>query len=72
VEGRKRDREPTNVVHQFKEPVGEEVCTELCTGEARRGIVWWRKGDWRRKGVRGTVYMGFAPYVTEKNTEGTY
>jgi hypothetical protein len=29
----------------------KEICTELCTGETRRGIGLWKTGVWKLKGI---------------------
>jgi hypothetical protein len=63
VDSRKRDREPSNIVLHFKGPMGEGVCTELCTGEARRGTVCWKIGVWRPKRVGEEMYRGFVPHM---------
>jgi hypothetical protein len=43
----------------------EEVYTELCAGEARRGIMWLEIGVWRLK-------KGICPYVAKKKIGTTY
>jgi hypothetical protein len=29
----------------------KEIYTELCIGETRRGIGWWKTGVWKLKGI---------------------
>jgi hypothetical protein len=44
----------------------EEVYTELCTGEARRVIVWWKTGVWRLQGVMRNNVQGICPICSRE------
>jgi hypothetical protein len=42
---------------------GKECCVEKCTRKERMGIIWWKAGIWKPRGIRKGFERGNAPYA---------
>jgi hypothetical protein len=49
------------------------IYCEVCTCEERRGIGWWKVGNWRLEGMMGNVDQGMCvPCMQKRGRTGSH